>query len=257
MESSLYNNLLDSKNIKEVVNELRKLFVRPFLGGKEPCKEELPSLLETLIQSALLLKGINKDSKVILSLFNDKIPSLIKSLSHDLEAIYNGDPAAKDKVEIILSYPGFLAIFVYRIAHELYLLDIPYLPRLMSEYAHSITGIDIHPGATIGEYFAIDHGTGIVIGETTIIGHHVRIYQGVTLGGISLERVDELRGKKRHPTIGNYVSIYAGATILGGDTIIGDYALIGSNTYILESIEKNTIVRLSHVAMEKIKRKAK
>ena len=147
-----------------------------------------------------------------------------------------------------------LAISIYRIAHYLYEKGIPYIPRIMSEYAHSMTGIDIHPGARIGSYFFIDHGTGIVIGETSIIGEHVRIYQGVTLGALSLGRGQKLKGLKRHPTIGNNVTIYSGASILGGDTIIGDNVIIGSNTYILESVVDNMIVRLNKVDMEINKR---
>ncbi|MBO7452928.1 MAG: serine acetyltransferase, partial [Clostridiales bacterium] len=141
-----------------------------------------------------------------------------------------------------LSYPGFYAISVNRIAHELFLLQVPIIPRMMTEHAHSITGIDIHPGATIGKYFFIDHGTGIVIGETTEIGEHVKIYQGVTLGGLSTRGGQKLHGKKRHPTIGNNVTIYSGASILGGETIIGDDVVVGGNTFIVNSVEKGTRV---------------
>ncbi|MPM90276.1 Serine acetyltransferase [bioreactor metagenome] len=152
---------------------------------------------------------------------------------------FESDPACESKKEIILTYPGFYAIFVHRIAHELYKLGVPLVPRIMAEIAHSKTGIDIHPGATIGEYFFIDHGTGIVIGETAVVGHHVKIYQGVTLGAISLSAGRKMRGEKRHPTIGDYVTIYSGASILGGDTIIGNNVTIGSSVFLTRSVEPN------------------
>ena len=164
-------------------------------------------------------------------------------LDEDADAAYNGDPAAKSREEIITAYPGFYAILVHRVAYVLYRNEVPVLPRMMSEIAHSSTGIDIHPGATIGHRFFIDHGTGVVIGETAIIGNDVRIYQGVTLGAKSLEHADELRNKKRHPTIKNNVIIYSGASILGGDTVIGNNVTIGSNVFITFSVEDNKIVR--------------
>jgi serine O-acetyltransferase len=164
----------------------------------------------------------------------------IKKLSlTDLQAIYDGDPAAKSKAEVIVSYPGFYAILVYRIAHELYIRNVPILPRIMTEHAHAKTGIDINPGATIGEYFCIDHGTGIVVGETATIGDHVKLYQGVTIGARSFELDADgnpVKGGKRHPDIGSHVVIYANATILGGNTVIGDYCEIGGNTWILSSV---------------------
>ena len=159
-----------------------------------------------------------------------------------MEAFYAGDPAAFSVDEIIFCYPGLFAITVYRLAHILYELGIPVLPRIMSEHAHSITGIDIHPGATIGKYFFIDHGTGIVVGETTIIGDHVKIYQGVTLGALTTRGGQSLKGKKRHPTIEDHVTIYAGASILGGTTVIGRESVIGSNVFITHSIPRCTTV---------------
>lgn len=172
------------------------------------------------------------------------VPDLRKTLSKDVRATYEGDPAAKSYDEIIFSYPGLYAQTVYRIAHRLLELGVPVLPRIMTEYAHSHTGIDIHPGAEIGEYFVIDHGTGIVIGETTRIGDHVRIYQGVTLGALSLppDAGERYRGKKRHPTIENDVIIYSGATILGGDTVIGARSVIGGNVWLTESVPPDTKV---------------
>jgi serine O-acetyltransferase len=174
------------------------------------------------------------------------IPELRKTLAADVQAAFDGDPAAKSHDEIIFSYPGMYALTVYRLAHQLHALDVPLLPRIMTEYAHSHTGIDIHPGARIGKRFVIDHGTGVVIGETTEIGDNVRIYQGVTLGALSLPRdkVQGLRYKKRHPTIEDNVIIYSGATILGGETIIGANTTIGGNVWLTESVPANTRVML-------------
>lgn len=174
------------------------------------------------------------------------VPSIRKMLATDVTATYEGDPAAKSHDEIIFSYPGILAITIYRVAHMLYKLEIPLLPRIMTEYAHSITGIDIHPGAEIGERFVIDHGTGVVIGETTVIGNNVRIYQGVTLGALSLppNAGEGLRGRKRHPTIEDDVIIYSGATILGGDTVIGARSVIGGNVWLTQSVTPDTSVIL-------------
>ncbi len=174
------------------------------------------------------------------------VPSIRKMLATDVTATYEGDPAAKSHDEIIFSYPGILAIAIYRVAHLLYNLEIPLLPRIMTEYAHSITGIDIHPGAEIGERFVIDHGTGVVIGETTVIGTNVRIYQGVTLGALSLppNAGEGLRGRKRHPTIEDDVIIYSGATILGGDTVIGARSVIGGNVWLTKSVAPDTSVIL-------------
>ena len=186
--------------------------------------------------------------------FLDKITKIRELIQTDLEAAFDGDPAAFNKPEIIFSYPGLYAIMVNRIAHELYLLGVPLIPRIMTEYAHSKTGIDIHPGATLGRYFFIDHGTGIVIGETTEIGDNVKIYQGVTLGALSTREGQKLHGKKRHPTIEDDVIIYAGASILGGDTIIGKGAVIGSNAFITSSVEAGARVSMKqqeHVIVHK------
>ena len=169
-----------------------------------------------------------------------KLPAIRETLETDIQAGYEGDPAATCPEEVMLAYPAFEAISIFRIAHELYLLKVPMLPRMMTEYAHSLTGIDIHPGATIGPYFFIDHGTGVVIGETTVIGEHVKLYQGVTLGAKSFAvKADGtlVKGNKRHPNIGSNVVIYAGATILGGDTYIGDNCIIGGNVWLTHSVE--------------------
>ncbi len=174
-----------------------------------------------------------------------RIPHVRNKLTGDVGAAYDGDPAAKSFDEIILCYPGLAAIAVYRLAHELYHLEIPLIPRIMTEFAHGKTGIDIHPGAQIGDNFFIDHGTGIVIGETTEIGNNVRIYQGVTLGALSFKKDQQgrvVKGGKRHPTIEDNVVIYAGATILGGDTIVGRNSIIGGNVWLLESVPAHTTI---------------
>ena len=178
----------------------------------------------------------------------ESIPEIRQILASDVRAAYEGDPAAKSHDEIIFSYPGIYAMSVYRVAHKLFELGVPLLPRIMTEHAHSITGIDIHPGATIGNRFVIDHGTGVVIGETTRIGNNVRIYQGVTLGALSLPKGagEKLRGKKRHPTIEDDAIIYSGATILGGDTVIGARSVVGGNVWLTESIPPDTTVMLEN-----------
>ena len=172
--------------------------------------------------------------------FLSRIPRIREYLNTDMEAFYMGDPAAYNKEEIVLCYPGFLAISVNRLAHELFLLNVPLIPRMMTEHAHSRTGIDIHPGATIGKYFFMDHGTGIVVGETSIIGEHVKVYQGVTIGALSTKGGQVLRGVRRHPTIEDDVTIYAGASILGGETVIGKGSVIGSNVFITSSVRPGT-----------------
>ena len=183
----------------------------------------------------------DKAQKLSLAFFQS-IPAVRAVAQTDVEAFYEGDPAAFSVDEIIFCYPGLFAITVYRLAHILYELGVPMLPRIMTEHAHSVTGIDINPGATIGNYFFIDHGTGIVIGETTVIGDHVKIYQGVTLGALTTRGGQSLRGKKRHPTIEDNVTIYAGASILGGGTVIGRDSVIGSNVFITHSIPACTTV---------------
>ncbi len=185
-------------------------------------------------------------SRCITHQFFKQIPKIREYVDTDLQACYDGDPAAYSKGEIILSYPGLTASTINRIAHELYLLKVPLIPRMMTEYAHSKTGIDIHPGATIGKYFMIDHGTGIVIGETSVIGDHVKMYQGVTIGGLSTRGGQALKGVKRHPTIEDNVTIYAGASILGGDTIIGEGSVIGANAFITSSVPAGSRVSMKN-----------
>lgn len=179
--------------------------------------------------------------------FLELLPELRRVLEDDVQAAYDGDPACSGTVEVVFSYPGIEAVTIYRLAHELHKLDIPLIPRVMTEHAHSITGIDIHPGAKIGRRFFIDHGTGVVIGETTDIGDNVKIYQGVTLGALSFPKDENgniIRGKKRHPTIENDVVIYASTTILGGDTVIGHHSVIGSSVWLTESVKPYTMVSM-------------
>lgn len=171
-----------------------------------------------------------------------KLPQIAQKVQMDLEATFDGDPAAASREEILFSYPGLFAILVYRVAHELYHLQIPILPRMMSEYAHSHTGIDIHPGAQIGDYFFIDHGTGIVIGETTVIGDHVKLYQGVTLGALSPRGGRASSSGKRHPTVGDGATIYSGASIFGGETVVGENAVVGGNAFLTSSVAPNSRV---------------
>lgn len=176
--------------------------------------------------------------------FLGKLPKIREYVETDVQAAFDGDPAAYNKDEIIYSYPGLYAIIVNRLAHELFLLGVPLIPRIMTEHAHSKTGIDIHPGATIGKYFFIDHGTGIVVGETTVIGDNVKIYQGVTLGALSTRGGQSLKNKRRHPTIEDNVTIYSGASILGGQTIVGKNAVIGGNAFITSSVPEGAKVSL-------------
>lgn len=192
------------------------------------------------------VKELDDEAQNICLEFFRKIPKIREFVETDVQAFFDGDPAAYNYNEIILCYPGLFAITVNRIAHELHLLGVPLIPRMMTEYAHSKTGIDIHPGATIGKYFFIDHGTGIVVGETTIIGEHVKVYQGVTIGALSTRGGQRLKGAKRHPTIEDNVIIYAGASILGGETVIGNGAVIGSNAFITNSIEPDSRVSIKN-----------
>ncbi len=248
----------DRDRIIDIVQKLRRIVYPGYFPDKSykfyNTKTNLSVLIEDVMrhltgQISLVLQGQgeskeNADQKaqtVCLTFFS-RIPKIRAMVQTDLQAAYDGDPAATSMAEIIFSYPGMFAITVFRLAHELYLLDVPMLPRIMTEYAHNLTGIDIHPGATVDEYFFIDHGTGIVIGETTVIGKNVKIYQGVTLGALSTRGGQSLRGKRRHPTIEDDVTIYAGASILGGDTVIGKGSVIGSNVFITESVAPGTSV---------------
>lgn len=180
------------------------------------------------------------DCRSVAAAFFQQLPEVYRLLQTDIQAILSGDPAARSEFEVVRAYPGFFALCFYRLAHVLLTLNVPLLPRILTEYAHGRTGIDIHPGARIGEYFQVDHGTGIVIGETTEIGHHVKIYQGVTLGALSVEK--SLANSKRHPTIGDHVILYSNATILGGETVVGDHSIIGGNVWLTHSVPPGTLV---------------
>ncbi len=182
--------------------------------------------------------------------FFRQIPKIRAYVDTDLQAALDGDPATSLIDEVVIAYPGLLAVTINRLAHELYLLSVPLLPRIMTEYAHSVTGIDIHPGATIGKYFFIDHGTGIVVGETTVIGDHVKVYQNVTLGALSTRDSQKLRGTKRHPTLEDNVTIYSGASVLGGETVIGKGAVIGGNAFITKSIPAGARVSVKNQEMQ-------
>lgn len=225
--------------IIEFIKELRKVvFPGYFAEGKDVyfLGNTLNGINKILMEQLEMSFGERARAKEVCDTFMERIPEIQRMLVKDVEAEFEGDPAAQSREEIIFCYPGLYAIFIYRAAHELYKMKVPFIPRIMTEYAHSGTGIDINAGAEIGEYFFIDHGTGIVIGETTQIGNHVKLYQGVTLGALSTRSGQLLSGKKRHPTIEDNVTIYANATILGGNTVIGARATIGGNTFITESV---------------------
>lgn len=208
-----------------------------------PCSESEKDIQHAREALTAILNSYNNaitDKEKVVDKFIEALPSIFDKLLNDADAICAGDPAATIVDEVIVSYPGFYAILVYRLAHELHKLGVPVVPRMMSELAHSKTGIDIHPAAVIGESFCIDHGTGVVIGETTVIGDSVKIYQGVTLGAVSVKKADA--GAKRHPTIEDNVVIYSGATILGGRTKIGHHSVIGGNVWLMRSTEPNSFV---------------
>ncbi len=246
----------DKDAVIGIIEKLQKIIFPGFYRAKDYRYYTVESNTGTLVEDVLfnLTKQINlsmraasecgdlcaeeiaKKAQDSAFAFLESIPEIREYIDTDLQAEFDGDPAAYSKDEIVFSYPGLYAILVYRIAHKLVELGVPTIPRMMSEHAHSRTGIDINPGATIGKNFFIDHGTGIVIGETCIIGENVKVYQGVTLGALSTRKGQLLKGKKRHPTIEDNVTIYAGASILGGDTVIGEGAVIGANAFITTSI---------------------
>ncbi len=250
MDTTSKANLPDRQVVYGILEDLQKISFPGYFGADKYLSREayaegiLVSLYDelksqikvTLIDGTTEKEVIRQKAKELTVSFMEQIPQVQELLMKDVEATMAGDPAANSKDEVILAYPGLYAIFVYRYAHVLYQLGVPMLPRIMSEYAHGQTGIDINPGATIGEYFFIDHGTGIVIGETAIIGNGVRIYQGVTIGALSTRKGQALSGIKRHPTIEDHVIIYANATILGGDTVVGKNATVAGNTFVTESI---------------------
>lgn len=249
MNKEFYQHIFDKQKKMEAVpsNEVIATWALELIYVLYPEKaeylsksvEEMEERFDTLEkQLARILNATkacgNCDNKEKAKQFFSAIPEIYRLLNTDIDAIFTGDPAAISKFEVIRAYPGFYAICFYRIAHALQGLDIPLLPRILTEHAHSKTGIDIHPGATIGEYFCIDHGTGAVIGETSTIGNHVKIYQGVTLGALSVDK--SMSFVKRHPTVEDHTIIYSGATILGGDTIIGHHSIIGGNVWLTQSV---------------------
>lgn len=246
--------------IIDIVRELRSVLFPGYFGVDSSAEAfpeyyvgyRLNSLYDSLkeqIEIAFLYEDpqgdrseIRRHAEKVCEGFFEQLPEIQKMLLKDVQAGFDGDPAAKGKEEIIVCYPGFFAIYVYRLAHILYVEKVPHIPRIMTEYAHGCTGIDINPGAVIGEYFFIDHGTGVVIGETTEIGNNVKLYQGVTLGALSTRQGQQLANVKRHPTIRDNVTIYSNSTVLGGETVIGENTIIGGNTFITESIPANTKV---------------
>lgn len=244
MSLHLTKEMTDRKRIVSILKEIQVIMLPDYYHYQGYSVSEaaahLQNDLEYEIGLALKMTERNDDPAELTAKFLDALPAILNLLNTDIQAIYDGDPAAKSKAEVILCYPGFYAISIYRIAHILYSLNIPLIPRIMTEYAHEKTGIDINPGAVIGDHFCIDHGTGIVVGETAVIGSHVKLYQGVTIGAKSFEKDENgfpVKGGKRHPNIGSHVVIYANATILGGNTTIGDHSVIGGNVWILNSVE--------------------
>lgn len=239
--------------------ELKKLHSNTVAYHVGDMLEEIQHRLTKQVKKALTYTSEDKDlagktggrqAEELVACFMNRLVPLREILATDVQAAYDGDPAAFNTDEVIFSYPGVFAITVNRIAHELHILGIPMIPRIMTEYAHNLTGIDIHPGATIGEYFFIDHGTGVVIGETTEIGKNVKIYQGVTLGALSTRGGQSLRNVKRHPTLQDNVTVYSGASILGGETVIGEGAVIGSNAFLTSSVPAHTRVSIKNPELQ-------
>lgn len=238
-----------------LLRDLQKLFFPAYYGERELLTlppEQYAALLLARVRQRLtaqldLTLPQGQNAAPICRAFLARLPAVQQRIDGDLAAAFDGDPAAHSMEEVIFSYPGLFAVFIYRVAHELYRLRVPMLPRIMTEYAHSQTGIDLHPGAEIGEAFFIDHGTGVVVGETAIIGDHARLYQGVTVG--ALAPAGEKSGGRRHPKLGSHVTLYANATLLGGETEVGDGAVIGGNAFITRSVAPNTTVHLKKPEM--------
>ena len=255
------NDTIKHADLKRFINDCNALIFPGYVDNVTNLPEYIDkkvldikndlNLLLTCINDIQALNDYCNDYECAIETFLNKLPEVEKLIETDVQALYDGDPAAKSKKEIIICYPGLKAIITYRIAHILYDMNIPILPRAITEYAHSKTGIDIHPGAKIGTHFCIDHGTGVVIGETTVIGNNVKIYQGVTLGAKSIPNAEMLRNVRRHPTIKDNVIIYSGASILGGETVIGENCVIGSNVFITNSVEANTTVKPTKTIINK------
>ena len=250
--SAMKTRLPDVEVVYSMIDDLRKLTFPGHFGTEKYLSKEafaegvLLSLYEKMKSQMKVILSDKQKAEELTTRFMEAIPKVQELLVKDVEAQLAGDPAANSTSEVILAYPGLFTIFVYRYAHVLYELEVPLLPRIMSEYAHGKTGIDINPGATIGEYFFIDHGTGVVIGETAIIGNGVKIYQGVTIGALSTRKGQALSGVKRHPTIEDNVIIYANATILGGNTVVGEGATVAGNTFVTESVPAGAKVSAMH-----------
>lgn len=250
--SAMKTKLPDVEVVYSIIEDLRKLTFPGYFGTEKFLSKEafaegvLLSLYEKMKSQMKVILSDKQKAEELTARFMREIPRVQELLAKDVEAQLAGDPAASSNSEVILAYPGLFTIFVYRYAHVLYELEVPLLPRIMSEYAHGKTGIDINPGATIGEYFFIDHGTGVVIGETAIIGNGVKIYQGVTIGALSTRKGQALSGVKRHPTIEDNVIIYANATILGGNTVVGEGATVAGNTFVTESVPAGAKVSAMH-----------
>lgn len=250
--SAMKTRLPDVEVVYSMIDDLRKLTFPGHFGTEKYLSKEafaegvLLSLYGKMKSQMKVILSDKQKAEELTTRFLEAIPKVQELLAKDVEAQLAGDPAANSTSEVILAYPGLFTIFVYRYAHVLYELEVPMLPRIMSEYAHGKTGIDINPGATIGEYFFIDHGTGVVIGETAIIGNGVKIYQGVTIGALSTRKGQALSGVKRHPTIENNVIIYANATILGGNTVVGEGATVAGNTFVTESVPAGAKVSAMH-----------
>ncbi len=236
--------------VADAGESLAKLIRRCILRDAQSCiamKHSGCDESEAIERSEKFVENLDQNSLDFTQKFLQTLPAIRESLMKDVQAAYDGDPACRNFDEVVLCYPGLNAVTIHRMAHELYLLNVPFLPRMMAEWSHGETGIDIHPGATIGDYFFIDHGTGVVIGETCEIGKNVKIYQGVTLGALSFdkdERGDLVRGTKRHPTLEDNVIIYANATVLGGRTVVGDGSIIGSSVWLTRSVEPGTTVTM-------------
>ncbi len=241
------NTHIERREVIALSNHLRSLMI-PSFYKTDSSFEDIYAFTAKMIDKAYAYKNAVYDKTTTDKLF-ERFGVIISQLAQDLEFFYESDPACESREEIILAYPGFYAILIYRLAHAMYELEIPYLPRMMSELAHSATGIDINPGAKIDEAFFIDHGTGVVIGETVVIGKRVKVYQGVTLGAISTDNAESLKGVKRHPTIEDNVTVYANATILGGKVVIGENSVIGGNTFIFKSIPANSLAMVKNCGL--------
>lgn len=226
--------------------EVRYFIGSSILGIKQRLIVQVCNALHFRDGGSMSDEVISERAHEIVDNLLEKLPDIQELLFKDIQAFFDGDPAAQSKEEIVYSYPGFFAIWVYRIAHELYIQDVPLIPRVMTEYAHSRTGVDINAGAQIGEYFFIDHATGVVIGETTVIGDHVKIYQGVTLGALSTRGGQRLAGVRRHPTIEDNVTIYSNASVLGGETVIGEGSVIAGSAFVTESVPAGSRVSVAN-----------